>query len=321
MGNVQAVNDGQILDALRKETDLFDSRACSWRVSVHEMRIKYCAKPGSGGWKTWKKLDGASELLTEWEKIKSGIATRNPSVVVRECVDNAQVLPPAGKMPPVAGLPITPAALIEQYGKTRVATLEILRFGAMLCDLDEALEKAIDKAPQGRRGDESLKGWLETHCPEIKYGTAMGYKALADDMRDYCKIPAKVSLSLAIPNADGTPFLPESAPIALPKLEKIQTAVWNMIDGKSTRQVRIGMGEAEGKPKGGAREKEKLTEEQKRERQLAAAKAWWTDAVSEMADQVSCVKSHALLEQSTLDAVFRRVGFIRDALKEAGAKE
>lgn len=314
-------NEDLAAKALRNQHDFFDSpRVIIWRVSVGEMRIKWQAS-GSHGWKLWRKFESAVKMEAEWTRVMKGEIDPKANIVVRECVDNAQVLPPAGKMPPLAGLPHTPAALIEQYGKTRSATLEILRFGAMLCDLDDALSAASDKAPNGRRGDESLKGWLETHCPAINYGTAMGIKVLADNLRDYCKIPSKVPLSLAMPNPDGTPFLPESSPIPLPKLEKLQAAVWNMIDGKSARQVRIGMGEAEGKPKGGAREKEKLTEEQKRERQLAAAKAWWTGAVSEMADQVSCVKSHALLEQSTLDAVFRRVGFIRDALKEAGAKE
>ncbi len=258
MGKVHAITtDDKILDELRSANDYFDSRGVCWRVSVTERKIKWKgAKPGCG-WKTWRMIEQPSKLAEEWASITAGSKTPNEPaapIVVRECVDNAAVLPPASKMPPVAGLPCTPAALVDQYGKAKAGTLEVLRFGAMLCDLDDALNAASDKAPQGRRGDESLKGYLETHCPAINYKTAIGFKLLADDLREHCKIPAKVPLSLAMPNADGTPDLPESSPIPLPKLEKIQNAVWGMIDGKSTRQVRIGMGSAEPSPKGGARD-------------------------------------------------------------------
>lgn len=309
------------VDSLNNESDLFIG-GDAYRVSRLELRIKIKAM-GKDAWKTLKKFDKLSDMAEYWSSLKSphGPGAQPGAVVVRECVDNAAVLPPASKMPPVSGLPFTPDALITQYGKARVATLEVLRFGAMLCDLDDALSASVEKAPQGRRGDESLKGWLETHCTAINYGTAMGLKVLADNLRDYCKIPAKVPLCLAIPNAEGTPNLPEESPIPLPKLEKIQARVWDMIDGKSARQLRLGMCEAEGKLKGGAREREKLNEEQKRERQLAAAKAWWTGAVADMCDQVSCGKSHALLDQDTLNAVFTRINTVRDALKEAGAKE
>jgi hypothetical protein len=254
MGKVSVQSDEEILAALREEQDIFGADGTCWRMSAGEGKIKSKGSKAGQGWKTVQKIDDPAKLAKTWEDIKR-LSKQSPlELVVRECVDNAQVLPPASKMKPVAGLPCTPASLVEQYGKALSGTLEIVRFGAMLCDLDDALSEASDKAPQGRRGDESLKGYLETHCPTVNYKTAIGFKALADDLREHCKIPAKVPLSLAIPNADGTPFLPESSPIPLPKLEKIQHAVWGMIDGKSTRQVRIGMGSADASPKGGARD-------------------------------------------------------------------
>lgn len=318
----EQIKEADILAALREDTDFFDKQACSWRVSVHEMRIKRCAKPGSGGWKTWKKFESASEMAAEWANIKRGAPTAKPApIIIRECVEADKVLPPAGKMPPVDGLPCTPDALMEQYGKVKVATLEIIRFGAMLCDLDDALEKACAKAPNGRRGDESMRGWLETHCPEIKYVTAMGYKAMAADVRAFCKIPAKVPLALAMPGADGAARLPDGAcPVPPSKLEKIQGDVWNLLDGKSARQLRLGLGEACAAPKGGARPKEKHTEEQKRELRMAAAKLWWTGTAADLQDQVTRLKSHMLLDAATLSALLIQLEPVVAAIKEAAAK-
>ena len=66
----------------------------------------------------------------------------------------------------------------QQYGvlanKANAFIQEAIKFGAILIEWEQFLGKS-----QGRDG-EGLKNWLEQHCPEVKYKTAMKYKLLAE---------------------------------------------------------------------------------------------------------------------------------------------
>ncbi len=303
------------VESLNNEFDLFIG-GDAYRVCPLELRIKIKAM-GKDGWKTLRKFDKLSDMAEYWSSLKAplGPGATPGAVVVRECMEASQVLPPE------AALPHTPQALVAQYGKALTGTLEVVRFGAMLADQDEALTKANKKAPQGRRGEESLKGYLEANCPTINYKTALGFKGMAEDVREYCKIPAKVPLALAMPQADGETWLPEGAcPVPPTKLEKLQSDVWSLLDGKSARQLRLGLGEAESAAKGGQRPKEKHTEAEKHELRLKAAKLWWDGVATDMADQVSRLKSHMLLDRATLTSVLVKFDEVRASLIEAQSK-
>ena len=74
----------------------------------------------------------------------------------------------------------TAAQLLEQYkvvvAAERTSFRERVKFGAMLI----CWEQFLGQNHAGRNsGGEGLKGWLEKHCPDIGYVTAMGYKDCA----------------------------------------------------------------------------------------------------------------------------------------------
>lgn len=76
----------------------------------------------------------------------------------------------------------TAAQLLEQYkvvvAAERTSFRERVKFGAMLICWEQFLGQSRGGIGGTARG-EGLKGWLEKHCPDIGYVTAMGYKDCA----------------------------------------------------------------------------------------------------------------------------------------------
>lgn len=76
----------------------------------------------------------------------------------------------------------TAAQLLEQYkvvvAAERTSFRERVKFGAMLICWEQFLGQSRGGIG-GTAGGEGLKGWLEKHCPDIGYVTAMGYKDCA----------------------------------------------------------------------------------------------------------------------------------------------
>jgi hypothetical protein len=87
--------------------------------------------------------------------------------------------------------------LTAQYGKAISGTREILVFGAMMIQLGNALEINVTTDADGhiatREG--GLKGWIETHCPEINYKTAHSFYSLARGLYETLELPRTVDLS------------------------------------------------------------------------------------------------------------------------------
>jgi hypothetical protein len=247
---------------------------------------------------------------------KNKLQTGGNEVVVRECMDASEVLPPE------AATPYAPDVVTAQYKRAVAGALEMVRFGAMLVEIDTALA-AGGQDPNGRRGEESLHGWLEAHCPDINYKTAMRFKLLAEGVQRACNVPAKISLSLAMPGPDGQTVLPPGkCPIPPTRLEKIQADVWDLVTGKSARQLMFDFAAADPKPKGGPNHTEKLSAEDKHAKAVADAKAVWTSGVAALVDNAKRLKTHRLLDAATIDALLLKLDVIRDFLKEAkGNKE
>jgi hypothetical protein len=115
----------------------------------------------------------------------------------------------------------------------------MLRFGAMLIEVEVNLTRENNSARRGPTAiGTGLQAWLADHCPEVNYKTAMRFKALAQDMIDYIRPPAKLPPTLLLPGADGTPCLddlPESVNRA--RAEKLQRQIWEMVQGSSARQL------------------------------------------------------------------------------------
>jgi len=165
---------------------------------------------------------------------------------------------------------------------------------------------------------------MDENCPEIHYKTAMRYKTLAAGLQSMFKIPAKLPLTLALPEPDGTVkgYVPDNINVSTQRVEQIQTQVWEMVNGKSARQLMFDFGLAEPKPRGGARNLPKnFTEVQKLETQQDAAGEYWKGAVENMLFQVKSVKSHLLLSSAQLDQLLVQLRVVRDGLIEASGTE
>jgi hypothetical protein len=103
----------------------------------------------------------------------------------------------------------TPVAVSGQWLKAKKSTIEKLRFGSLLRDI----EPHVDCAPV--RGYNShgeyvilargpgIKGWLHTNCRPVVYKTAMHYKIMADRMRRACGLPKDVPLEWIFPDQAG----------------------------------------------------------------------------------------------------------------------
>jgi len=166
-------------------------------------------------------------------------------VVMCERLEADQVLPPGG----VPELPHTPTALSAQYRLAMDGLRECLKFGAMLAEVEESLDRSLSRQTTGQiTGREGgLKTWLAANCPEVDYGWALKYKRLAEGVREACALPAAVPLSLAISEgeADG---------VNTKKLGKARAEVAAFLEGKTARQLEFAFGLRASAPKGGARE-------------------------------------------------------------------
>ena len=220
-------------------------------------------------------------------------------------IDVVEVLPPETSLPAVL-VDHTPEAVTCQWRKANAGLLEIVRFGAMMVEVDGCLKRQnkINKNGHitGREG--GLKDWLQASCPEVNYKTAMGYKVVAEQMRDKYKIPAKLPLTLALPQSDGTinVYVPDNINIEAKKVEQYQREFYGMCEGKSMYQLTLDLGIREAKPRGGARNLPKnLTAEESYKLQCDAADQLWARFGDDMIDQVRRIKSHLMLSSGRLE--------------------
>lgn len=82
------------------------------------------------------------------------------------------------------------AAAIVHAGwvRAQAGLLDILRFGALLLRVEEAL--AARSTQRRGPGAVSLRSWLSEHCPEVNYQTATGYKVAAKGLIAAAKLAA-----------------------------------------------------------------------------------------------------------------------------------
>lgn len=217
-----------------------------------------------------------------------------------------------------------------QYRRALAGSLEMVRFGAMLMWVESNLTREIGSTRGGgwTPSEETLKGWLEKHCPDVNYQTAMRFKGLAEGVQRACDVPNRVPMMLALPGSGGetdTAFLREEG-VALPvgqkmaekDIREIRARVWDLVEGKSARQLQFAFMSDRTAP-GGAHHVGHMTNEEKFEKRRQDARKMWNAMVAEMVDKhVGMMQTHLLLDQETIRVLLARLEVVRDALKEAG---
>lgn len=305
-------DDEYIKAVLTNEPRFSDAEGQKWLFDAKHQEIKYLPLNHTTGWKISKKYKDIKKMAGDWNRLKFRLESEAPAEV--------EVLPPESLPATVAGY--TPEQLTGQYRRAISGTLEIIRFGAMLVDIDSCLQRETAKQRNQHSG-ETVKGWLEQHCPDINYKCAMKYKGLAGGLQEYFRIPAKLPLSAALPEPDGSVNvhkIPLNCRVSPDKVEKIQVQVWEMVNGKSMRQLTFDF-MTESKQRGGDRkshlEKKKLTKEQELELQIKAAGDYWNDTLNDLCFQVKSTRSHRLLNEDQLTQALTRLRVVSDAIRKA----
>jgi len=247
----------------------------------------------------------ALKAVTEYRFENS--PTKRAAMVPEVLAPETQVIP--------AVIGHTPETVTAQYKRAIAGALEMLRFGAMLIEVDMSLTRETHKGGCFQTG-ETIKAWLETNCPDINYKTAMRFKSLADGMRDYCQVPARLPLTLALPTADGATHvddLPDN--VNKERIVKIQQKIWEMVEGTSARQLQFRF-ETESKPKGGARPAKEVTVENIK---ADLHRREWIHQVNTLYDMMRD-KTYIYLEQGQMKQLDELLMDVRTALKEVMSK-
>lgn len=203
-----------------------------------------------------------------------------------------------------------------QYRRAISGTLEIIRFGAMLIEIDTVLTRENSRQARHSSTGEGagIMGWMEENCPEIHYKTAMRYKALAAGLQKMFQIPAKLPLTLALPQSDGSlkVYVPDTVNVSEERVQQIQAQVWEMVNGKSARQLMFDFGLAEPKARGGAREGSGRPAAVL-DSELAAGAAW--GRIGPEIDRATSWKFERFLPEAMAREALSTVELLRDALQ------
>lgn len=113
------------------------------------------------------------------------------------------------------------AALTAQWGRAQAGLVEIIKFGAMLIDVQEKIIilQLENNSPKRGRGAGGLKAWIAENCPEINYKTAYGYMVAANGLAREARLAADVPL-LSLMGED---------PIPEPRAEKLRARVYKVL--------------------------------------------------------------------------------------------
>lgn len=150
------------------------------------------------------------------------------------------------------------AQLTEQYKRVTGWPGEVVKFGAMMLNLQEKIvnsARGINSRPMRGPGSSSgsLKQWIKERCPEISISTAWRCMAIAEGIRDKFQIGRRVDL-LALLTAEHKDLEP--------KLLKKRADIRGFLEGKSQRQLLRSFGsDKESAAPGGANQLNKFLRE------------------------------------------------------------
>ncbi len=158
----------------------------------------------------------------------------------------------------------TALQLVNQYQVVIAAEKscfrERVKFGAMLIEWGNFLGES--RGGEGGTSGAGLKGWLETHCPELPYPTAMNYKAYAEKALAMLGNSASAAAALLgreqVVQPDG-----ETVDVDATVVEKCDDLFENVTSRRKLEQAWFDfMGDAGGKKKSAAMDrKRKIAQE------------------------------------------------------------
>jgi hypothetical protein len=227
---------------------------------------------------------------------------------------------------PAAGA-IAPDEITAQYRRAVAGCLEMVRFGAMMVEVSFNLTREI-----GRRGgghtppEETLKGWLAEHCPDVNYATAMRFKLLAEGVQRACQIPAGTPLRLMLPGPAGETDAPiewaregSGRRLSDDRIRALRQQVWELVDGQSARQLLFQfMANPADHPKGGARPPSTAKNDPDFRHQAVAD--FFALHIQALLDAVRKHSDHLVLTSAELRTFADDLSVVRDTLREAMGK-
>lgn len=129
------------------------------------------------------------------------------------------------------------AVLTEQYHKATGGMVEVLKFGALMIEMEAGLEARVSACGHAKLGNEARRGtgfkaWLQEHAPEISRQTAYRLKAVTESVAEQYEqiVGAKVAKQFALPALVTTPAdqLPAAA-------QAKQLELFSFVSGTSQR--------------------------------------------------------------------------------------
>lgn len=196
------------------------------------------------------------------KKPTKAAAEKAGAIVVRECMEASQVLPPEKKdavtlscdgtcvtLDLNADTASVALVLTTGWNRAQAGLMEIVRFGATLLVVREWLDHHSPAENGAKIGDPGytggLKKWLESNCPEISYKTAYGYMCAAAGLRREARLADDVPL-LAMMGED---------PVPEARAEKLRQRVQRILAESTLGLLReAASAQHETAPKGGQRD-------------------------------------------------------------------
>lgn len=119
----------------------------------------------------------------------------------------------------------------EQYPKAIGASLEVMKFGAMLLHVVEVVltvRTTPSRGPTAKGG--GLKGWLEKYAPTVNYKTACRFLDVAESIRAQFALPPKTAKQISFCELATTPEdkLPE-------QFRGMQSKLFSFVKGTSQK--------------------------------------------------------------------------------------
>jgi hypothetical protein len=125
--------------------------------------------------------------------------------------------------------------LTDQYHRATEGMRAVVKFGAMLMQIRDALGTGSTRGHGGKFGDKGtgLEAWLKQFAPSVPHATAYRFLSVAEAVQESFKLPAKAEKMLGF--AGFVTATPDQLTEMEPAWQAKQLELWECIDGTSQR--------------------------------------------------------------------------------------